>query len=65
MAASSDSLLQDATQRQRAVAWALRFTEDTPLAPDPYERALLTRFIEGKLTLEQVLERLEAKAAKP
>ncbi|UOG75058.1 hypothetical protein MTX78_00300 [Hymenobacter tibetensis] len=52
-------LLQNVEKRQRAVAWALRFAQNTTLDPGPYERALLARFVEGSLTIDQVLEQLE------
>ena len=52
-------LLQNAEKRKHAVAWALRFAQNTTLDPGPYERALLTRFVEGSLTIDQVLEQLE------
>ncbi|HEX8424968.1 hypothetical protein [Hymenobacter sp.] len=53
------SFLENKEKRQYAVAWALRFAQNTPLDPSPYERALLTRFVDGNLTIDQVLEQLE------
>ncbi|WP_310396746.1 BLUF domain-containing protein [Hymenobacter sp.] len=47
-------------QRRRAVAWAVALTADTPLAPQRYERALLARYQEGTLTLDQVIDLLDA-----
>ena len=51
--------MEDEAARGRAVAWALKVTENTTLAPGPYERDLLALFIQGKLSLEQVIELLE------
>ncbi|UOG73334.1 BLUF domain-containing protein [Hymenobacter tibetensis] len=45
--------------RRRAVAAMIRFLADTPLAPSRYERQLLLRYQEGKLTIDQVLALLE------
>lgn len=45
--------------RRRAVLVALSLSENTPLAPHPYERLLLEQFIRGELTLDQVLTQLE------
>lgn len=59
MNATRASLLENKEKRQYAVAWALRFTQNTALDPGPYERALLTRFVEGSLTIDQVLEQLD------
>ncbi|MCB2410728.1 BLUF domain-containing protein [Hymenobacter lucidus] len=46
-------------QRQRAVAWAVAMTANTPLAPRRYERYLLAQYQQGLLTLEQVLHLLD------
>lgn len=46
-------------ERQRAVAWGLAMTSGTPIAPTEYELALLAAFVEGDLTLDEVLVRLE------
>jgi hypothetical protein len=46
--------------RQRIVAWALAMTTNTPLAPQRYERKLLARYERGELTIDRVLELLEA-----
>ncbi|MGI4865364.1 MAG: BLUF domain-containing protein [Janthinobacterium lividum] len=40
--------------RQRAVAWAIAVTADTPLAPKRYELHLLNRYQQGELTLDEV-----------
>lgn len=50
------------TQRRRAMAWALALTASTPLEPRRYERQLLARHERGELTLDQVLELLDAGA---
>jgi hypothetical protein len=44
--------------RHRLVEAALDFTQDTPLSPQHYERALLDLFVRGFLTIDQVIERL-------
>jgi hypothetical protein len=46
--------------RQRLVTAALDFVAGTALVPGDYERMLLKQFVEGSLTIEQVLEHLEA-----
>lgn len=46
--------------RQQAVAFALRFTQGTPLAPGPREQQLLGYFVRGELTLDEVTAILEA-----
>ncbi|WP_375436239.1 antitoxin VbhA family protein [uncultured Hymenobacter sp.] len=58
------TLLENKEKRQYAVAWALRFAQNTSLDPSPYERALLNRFIEGSLTIDQVLEQLDQPVSK-
>lgn len=63
MNATRVSLLENKEKRQYAVAWALRFAQNTSLDPSPYERALLARFVEGSLTIDQVLEQLESSFA--
>ena len=58
MSTSPGTLLENKEKRQYAVAWALQFAQNTSLDPSPFERALLTRFVEGSLTIDQVLEQL-------
>jgi hypothetical protein len=48
--------------RQRLVNFALGLTQNTSLAPSPYERQLLDSFIRGYLTIDHVLACLEAQA---
>ena len=48
------------TQRRRAVDWAVALTADTRLAPQRYERHLLARYQQGDLTIDQVIELLDA-----
>ena len=55
----SPLLLQNVDERKQAVAWALNFARNTSLDPGPYERELLARFVEGKLTIDQVVAQLE------
>ncbi len=45
--------------RQRAVAWALAVSANTPLAPKRYERHLLNRYQQGELTLDEVSQLLD------
>jgi hypothetical protein len=45
--------------RQRLVNSALSLTQDTTLAPTPYERQLLDLFVQGHLTIDHVLACLE------
>ncbi|HEX8426808.1 BLUF domain-containing protein [Hymenobacter sp.] len=47
------------SQRQRAVAMAVALTVDTPLAPQRYERHLLSLYQSGTLTIEEVVELLD------
>jgi hypothetical protein len=47
-----DSLTEE--QRRKAVAVAIALTANTPLAPQRYERELLTRYQAGELTLAEV-----------
>jgi len=51
--------MQTMEEREKAVKWAFRMTESTRLAPDAYEQQLLALFVQGALTIDQVLERLE------
>ena len=60
MNATRASLLENKEKRQYAVTWALRFAQNTSLDPSPYERDLLVRFVEGSLTIDQVLEQLDS-----
>jgi hypothetical protein len=53
-------LLATPQGRQQLVAAALDFVAGTALLPGDYERVLLNQFVEGSLTIEQVLEHLEA-----
>ena len=46
--------------RRRAVAWAVALTAGTSLAPRRYERYLLDRYQGGVLTIDEVIELLEA-----
>ncbi|UOQ64285.1 BLUF domain-containing protein [Hymenobacter volaticus] len=46
-------------QRQRAVAMAVALTTDTSLAPQRYERHLLSIYQHGILTIEEVVELLD------
>ena len=59
----SASVLATAQGRQRLVMTALRLTENTALAPKDYERTLLEQFVDGKLTIDEVMLRLEESEA--
>lgn len=54
--------MQNHEKRARIVKATIAFLETTTLAADAYERDLLNRFIEGELTISQVLTMLEAQA---
>ena len=45
--------------RERAVAWALTITRNTPLAPKHYEQELLEQFVEGQLSIDEIITHLE------
>ena len=47
-------MLPNTATRRRYVDWAIRFTQGTPLNPNSYERQLLTYYVAGQLTLDQV-----------
>lgn len=49
-------------ERRKAVAWGLAVTSGTPIAPDAYEQALLAAFVEGNMTLDEVVAKLEERA---
>jgi hypothetical protein len=53
-------LLTTSQGRQQLVTAALDFVVGTALIPSDYERELLKQFVEGSLTIEQVLEHLAA-----
>ena len=46
--------------RQRALTAAMNITRGTVLAPMEYERQLLSQFVSGELTIDDVLALLEA-----
>lgn len=45
--------------RRRMVESVLTTTRFTSIAPGPYERWLLSEYVQGVLTIEQVIELLE------
>jgi hypothetical protein len=51
--------LADVKQWQRAVAFAIALTIDTPLAPKRYELLLLDRYQRGELSIEAVIRLLD------
>ena len=53
------SVLGTEQARRRAVLLALSLSENTPLAPYPYEKILLEQFVRGELTLTEVITQLE------
>lgn len=46
--------------RRQLVTMALNLTADTALSPKEYERRLLDQFIQGELTIDQILSLLKA-----
>lgn len=52
-------LLTSQAGRQRLLRMALWVTQGTALAPTTRERQLLDRFVEGELTIDQVLAQLD------
>jgi hypothetical protein len=58
----SRALLATEQGRQCLVTAALQLTEGTTLAPGAYEQLLLGQFVSGELTIDQVVESLEAPA---
>ncbi len=51
--------MENQQTRSRAVTWALEITENTSLAPSPYERHLLDEYVRGTLSIDEVIELLE------
>jgi hypothetical protein len=49
-------------KRRNLVAFAIRLTTNTPLAPTWQERQLLAQFVQGYLTIDQVLAFLDGGA---
>jgi hypothetical protein len=47
--------MTDEVERRRVVRGCLRFTRGTAVAADGYELRLLVQFIQGKLTIDQVI----------
>jgi hypothetical protein len=54
------SILASERGRQRLLTAALRITENTSIAPNDYERRLLDQFVEGQLTIDEVVAQLDA-----
>jgi hypothetical protein len=46
--------------RQRVLSAMLNLTRDTALEPSSYEQMLLGQFVHGDLTIDQVLDLLDA-----
>ena len=55
--------METVEQRAGRVAWALKMTHNTRLAPDAAERQLLDQYVRGVLTLDEVMARLEQPSA--
>ena len=51
--------MENAAQRERAVQFALSMTRGTAIAPSEYEQQLLAQYVEGILTIDQVIEYTE------
>jgi hypothetical protein len=59
---ATSPLLTTLEGRQRLVNTVLWLTQGTALHPAAYERQLLTQFVQGELTLDQVETELEGAA---
>lgn len=46
--------------RTRVVNATIDFVQGTQLEPQPYEQSLLRLYVEGHLTIEEVIQHLEA-----
>lgn len=51
--------------RAKVVTAALALTQDTAIAPGPYELQLLEKYVLGTLTIEEVLALLEKEELLP
>jgi hypothetical protein len=47
--------------RESIVRKAINVTRDTPAQPSAYEKKLLAKFIEGAMTIEDIIELLKEK----
>jgi hypothetical protein len=56
---SNFAILNTEPGRRRAVDVALDLTHNTPIVPQEYERVLLEAFVQGVLSLDQVIAHLE------
>jgi hypothetical protein len=59
LAMNSISLLSTSHGRERLVAAALNLAANTALAPDDYERQLLSDFVQGMRSIDEVEELLD------
>ena len=57
--------LSERDGRERAVAWALSITQNTPLGPKEHDQRLLQLFVGGELSLDEVITRLEGGGGQP
>jgi hypothetical protein len=51
----------DLERRRQAVAWVLTLTENTRLAPRPYEQHLLDRYAKGEIALDDIPKLFDAR----
>jgi hypothetical protein len=56
--------MKNEQERREVVAAALSWTKTTAITPSMYEKHLLERYIEGSLTIDQVIELLEENSEK-
>jgi hypothetical protein len=55
----SDNPLGSKEARARIVKAIVDFVKGTRLEPQPFEQTLLGLFVEGQMTIEEVIQRLE------
>jgi hypothetical protein len=51
--------MKNEQERREVVAAALSWTKTTTITPSDYEKHLLQQYIQGALTIDQVIELLE------
>jgi hypothetical protein len=57
--------MKNEQERREVVAAALSWTKTTAITPSDYEKHLLQQYIQGTLTIDQVIELLEECNEKP
>jgi hypothetical protein len=56
--------MTDEVERRRVVRGCLRFTRGTAVAADGYELRLLVQFIQGELTIDQVISLVDGRTVR-